>query len=103
MPGSLAIIGASFDSARRGRAIGIWSGASSVASGLGLVLGGWLVDRASWRAVFFLNLPLAAATVAIALWKVPESRDRRAGLGASRSVGGWTGRERRSPPPASAG
>ncbi len=75
VPGSLAIISASFDDAGRGRAIGIWAGYTSIMAAFGQTLAGWLVDVASWRAIFWLNLPLAVATVAIAAWHVPESRD----------------------------
>jgi EmrB/QacA subfamily drug resistance transporter len=77
-PGSLAIISAAFSSAERGRAIGTWSGFTAITSALGPVLGGWLVESVSWRWIFFLNLPLAATVVAIALWRVPESRDQEA-------------------------
>ena len=75
VPGSLAIISASFDSERRGRAIGTWSGFTSITSALGPVLGGWLVQFASWRWVFFINVPLAAIVLAVLFWRVPESRD----------------------------
>ena len=75
VPGSLAIISASFPSERRGRAIGTWSGFSAITTAIGPVFGGWLVQHVSWRAVFFLNLPIAAAVLVIALWHVPESRD----------------------------
>jgi len=75
VPGSLAIISASFDGARRGKAIGTWSGFTTVTSALGPVLGGWLVQNASWRWVFFINIPLAALTLALVFWHVPESRD----------------------------
>jgi EmrB/QacA subfamily drug resistance transporter len=78
VPGSLALLSASFDAGRRGRAIGTWSGWTAITAAVGPVLGGWLVDRASWRWIFFLNLPLAAAVVALAAWKVPESRDPEA-------------------------
>jgi EmrB/QacA subfamily drug resistance transporter len=74
-PGSLAIISASFDAEQRGRAIGTWSGFTSITTALGPVLGGWLVEHASWRFVFFLNVPLAVVVVAITVWRVPESRD----------------------------
>lgn len=76
VPGSLAIISASFPRNQRGRAIGTWSGFSAITTAIGPVLGGWLIENVSWRAVFFINLPLAAAVVLIALWHVPESRDK---------------------------
>ncbi|MDR6409321.1 MFS transporter [Paraburkholderia terricola] len=74
VPSSLAIIGAVFDDAERGRAIGTWAGVGSITSALGPVAGGWLVDAFSWRAIFFLNVPIACATVALALVAVPDSR-----------------------------
>lgn len=76
VPGSLAIISASFGEGQRGRAIGTWSGFSAITTAIGPVLGGWLVEHFTWRAVFFLNLPFAAAVVLISLWRVPESRER---------------------------
>ena len=78
-PGSLAIIGAAFSEDRRGQAIGTWSSFTAVAAALGPVLGGLLIQQASWRWVFFLNLPLAAIVLGIALWHVPESRDEAPG------------------------
>jgi EmrB/QacA subfamily drug resistance transporter len=77
VPGSLAIISASFDEKSRGRAIGTWSGFTAITTALGPALGGWLIEHGSWRLVFFLNLPLAAAVVVISLWRVPESRGSR--------------------------
>src|SRR5437868_12319992 len=74
VPGSLAIISASFPEQERGRAIGTWSGFSAITTALGPVLGGWLIQRASWRWIFFINLPLAAAVIVISLFHVPESR-----------------------------
>ncbi len=79
VPGSLAIISTSFDEKNRGQAIGIWSGFTAITTAVGPVLGGWLVQHASWRWVFFLNLPIAAAVVAISLWRIPESRSSSAG------------------------
>ena len=74
VPGSLAIISASFDEQRRGQAIGTWSGFTSVTSVIGPVLGGWLIQVASWRWVFFLNVPLAIIVLIVVFWRVPESR-----------------------------
>jgi EmrB/QacA subfamily drug resistance transporter len=73
-PGSLALIGALFPKDERGRAIGIWSGASGVASAMGPLLGGWFVDALSWRWVFFINVPIAAATMLLLTAGVPETR-----------------------------
>jgi EmrB/QacA subfamily drug resistance transporter len=75
VPGSLALISASFPDSERGRAIGTWSGFTSITAALGPVLGGWLVEHGSWRWVFFINLPLAAVVVSITLWRIPESRN----------------------------
>src|SRR5579883_321132 len=73
VPGSLAIISASFDSKQRGQAIGTWSGFTSITSAIGPVLGGWLVQYASWRWVFFINVPVAVIVLTILFWRVPES------------------------------
>ena len=75
VPGSLAIISASFEGERRGKAIGTWSGFSGITAALGPILGGYLVENVSWRAAFLINVPLAAVVVFIALRHVPESRD----------------------------
>ena len=74
VPGSLAIISSSFDEKSRGQAIGTWSGFTAITTALGPVLGGWLVQHASWRWVFFINLPLAAVVIVLSLQHVPESR-----------------------------
>ena len=74
-PGSLAIIQATFAPEDRPRAVGAWSGLGGVASAVGPILGGWLVQTAGWRWVFLLNLPLAAAVVAVTVRHVPETRD----------------------------
>lgn len=79
VPASLSIISSGFDPDDRGRAIGAWSGLAAVAGAVGPLLGGWLVDAASWRLIFFLNVPLAAVAAAIALRHVPETRDDEAG------------------------
>ena len=79
VPGSLSIISASFDEKTRGQAIGTWSGFTAITMAVGPVLGGWLIEHASWRWAFFINLPVAAAVIAISLWHVPESRGVAAG------------------------
>ena len=76
VPGSLAIISNSFSEQERGRAIGIWSGFSAITTGIGPVLGGWLIEHVSWRAVFFINVPLALAVILISLRHVAENSDR---------------------------
>jgi EmrB/QacA subfamily drug resistance transporter len=73
VPGSLAIISAAFPTAQRGKAIGTWSGFTGITAAIGPVLGGWLVQHFSWRWVFFINLPIAAAVIMISLLFVPES------------------------------
>ncbi|WP_118180376.1 MFS transporter [Paraburkholderia phosphatilytica] len=73
VPSGLAIIGAVFEGEARGRAIGTWAGVGAITSAVGPVAGGWLVDAFSWRAIFFLNVPLAAVTIALAVSSVPNS------------------------------
>ena len=75
VPGSLAIISATFGDAERGRAIGTWSGFSAITAAIGPVSGGWLIEHVSWRAVFFLNVPLAAIVLVLSLRFMNESRD----------------------------
>jgi len=74
VPGSLAIISASFPHNQRGRAIGTWSGFTSITAAVGPVLGGFLIEHGSWRWVFFINVPLAVIVLALTFWHVPESR-----------------------------
>jgi EmrB/QacA subfamily drug resistance transporter len=90
VPGSLAIISTSFDEKSRGPAIGTWSGFTAITTAIGPVLGGWLVEHASWRWVFFLNLPIAAVVVVISLWRIPESPSVSAGRLDSPSID-WPG------------
>ena len=73
-PGSLAMIEASFCRQDRPRAIGAWSGMTGVATASGPLLGGYLVEAVSWRAAFYINLPLGAFVVLFAR-HVPETRD----------------------------
>ncbi|HSL00056.1 MAG TPA: MFS transporter [Rubrobacteraceae bacterium] len=75
IPGSLAIISASFSEENRGKAIGTWSGFSGITAAIGPVVGGFLIDNVSWRAAFLINIPLAALVLFIAIRRVPESRD----------------------------
>jgi EmrB/QacA subfamily drug resistance transporter len=74
VPGSLAVLRACFHPDDQAAAVGAWSGLSGVTTAVGPLLGGWLIDAASWRWVFFLNLPLAGVAVAAALRAIPESR-----------------------------
>jgi EmrB/QacA subfamily drug resistance transporter len=77
-PASLAMLGATFDEHERSHAIGIWAGAGALTSAAGPVLGGWLVDQVSWRAIFLLNVPLAVAAAGLAIFFACESRDDEA-------------------------
>lgn len=80
VPGSLAIISASFSEKDRGRAIGTWSGFTAITAAVGPVIGGWLIERASWRWAFFINLPLALIVLVLTFWHVPESRNPQAAV-----------------------
>lgn len=75
VPGSLSLIDASVRASDRGRAVGMWAGLAGVSTAVGPFVGGWLVDAASWRWVFLLNLPFAIAALWVTLRHVPESRD----------------------------
>src|SRR5262249_42803183 len=79
VPGSLALISANFSEERRGRAIGTWSGFTAITAAIGSVFGGWLIERGSWRWVFFINLPLGLIVLVVGLLKVPESKGAEAG------------------------
>jgi EmrB/QacA subfamily drug resistance transporter len=87
MPNSLAILGATFTGAAKGRAIGIWAATGAAMGALGPVLGGSLIDFVSWRAIFLLNLPLAAGAILLAWRYVPRDEDR----GEQQSPLDWTG------------
>ena len=73
IPNSLAIIGAVFNEKERGPAIGTWAGVAAIMTAVGPVAGGWLVDVLSWRAIFFINVPLACITIALAIMSIPNS------------------------------
>ena len=75
VPGSLSIISATFNDAERGRAIGTWSGFSAITTAIGPVIGGWLIQHVSWRAAFFINVPLAAIVLFLSLRFMDESKD----------------------------
>lgn len=81
-PGSLAILQSSFDAESRSRAIGAWSGLGGIAGATGPFIGGWIVEQASWRFVFLINLPFALVVIAVALRHVPESSNP----GATRTI-----------------
>ena len=74
VPASLAMLGAAYSEKDRGKAVGAWSALTSIAAAIGPAVGGWLVQAISWRAVFLLNLPIAAAVLGIALRRVRDSR-----------------------------
>jgi len=76
VPGSLAILSSSFKGDQRGRAIGVWAAFTPIAAALGPILGGWLVENASWRWVFFINVPLAIVVLTISSHCMLESRDQ---------------------------
>jgi EmrB/QacA subfamily drug resistance transporter len=76
MPSSLAILGASFSGEARGRAIGIWASVGALMAAVGPVLGGWLIDTVGWRAIFLINLPLAAGAIVLASMYVIDARDK---------------------------
>jgi EmrB/QacA subfamily drug resistance transporter len=75
MPNSLAVLGQSFSGAAKGRAIGIWASVGAIAGAVGPVLGGWLIDLGSWRGIFLLNVPLAAAAIGLAWRHIPRDSD----------------------------
>ena len=75
MPNSLAILGSTFSGEEKGRAIGIWAAVGAVMGAIGPVVGGWLIDLGNWRAIFLINVPLAAAAVLLAWAHVPDDRD----------------------------
>ena len=79
VPGSLALISANFSQGERGRAIGTWSGFTSITAAIGPVLGGWFTEHGSWRWVFFINLPVGIIVLLLAMWKVPESKSDQQG------------------------
>jgi len=77
-PASLAMLGATFDEHERSQAIGIWAGAGALTMAAGPLVGGWLVDQISWRAIFLLNVPLAIAAAGLVLRFGCESSDPHA-------------------------
>jgi EmrB/QacA subfamily drug resistance transporter len=78
VPGSLALISAAYPEEKRGAAIGTWSAMTSIAAAIGPVLGGWVVAHASWRWIFFFNVPVGAAVAVLATRRVADSRDESA-------------------------
>ncbi len=78
MPATLSIISNAFPPAERGKAIGTWAGVSAIALALGPLVGGWLTEDVTWRAIFFINVPVAAIAIAVTLFSTHESRDETA-------------------------
>ena len=79
MPATLSIVTNAFPPAERGKAIGTWAGVSALALAIGPVLGGFLTEDVSWRAIFFINLPVGVGAVLATLFAVRESRDDTVG------------------------
>lgn len=88
LPCSLAILGESFDGEARGRAIGIWAASGAIMGAIGPVIGGWLIDVTGWRAIFLINLPLALAAIALAIFfvRAPQSDNPKQSLDVGGSV-----------------
>lgn len=82
LPVSLAIVSSTFEGRQRGTAIGVWGGVSGLATAIGPVVGGLLVEKVSWQSIFYLNIPIGVIGVALSAWAIRESRDERA----SRSI-----------------
>jgi MFS family permease len=97
MPNSLAILGATFQGEAKGRAVGIWAATGAAVGAAGPVLGGWLIDLGSWRGIFLINVPLAAAAIVLAWRYIPADRclrvqplDLSGGLWATFGLGALT-------------
>src|SRR5262245_16419690 len=78
MPATLSIITNAFPPSERGKAIGTWAGVSAIALALGPLVGGWLTEDVTWRAIFFINVPVAVVAVIVTLFAAHESRDETA-------------------------
>ena len=87
MPATLSIITQTFPAEQRGMAIGTWAGVSAMALAIGPVLGGFLTESVSWRAIFFINPPIAAIAIAVTLFATRESRDETVGRTRSTTPG----------------
>lgn len=77
LPNSLALLNSAYEGEARGRAVGIWAAAGAISAAIAPLIGGWLVDHVGWPSIFYINIPFAAVSIAVALWKVPESKDRQ--------------------------
>jgi MFS family permease len=89
VPGSLTLISSNFPQERRGRAIGTWSGFTSITAAIGPVLGGWFIEHGSWRWAFFINVPLGLIVAAFALWKIRKAEAQIREPGPTGSVVCW--------------
>ena len=99
MPATLSIVTNAFQPHERGKAIGTWAGVSALALAIGPVVGGLLTEHVSWRAIFYLNIPVAVGAVAATLFAVRESRDETVGREVDYlGVGTLTGRAHRAGP-----
>ena len=78
LPNSLALLNAAYDGEGRGRAVGIWAAAGAASAAIAPLIGGWLVENVGWPSIFYINLPLAAGAILIALKFVGESQDKGA-------------------------
>ncbi len=78
LPNSLALLNAAYDGEKRGRAVGIWAAAGAASAAVAPLIGGWLVDHAGWPSIFYINLPLAAGAILLALRFVAESKNKGA-------------------------
>jgi EmrB/QacA subfamily drug resistance transporter len=76
LPNSLALLNSAYEGEARGRAVGIWAAAGAISAAIAPLIGGWLVDHTGWPSIFYINLPFAAAAIAVALAKVPEAKDK---------------------------
>ena len=79
LPNSLALLNAAYSGEKRGRAVGIWAAAGAAAAAIAPLIGGWLVDSVGWPAIFYINLPLAAGAIMLAVRFVEESSEAGAG------------------------
>jgi EmrB/QacA subfamily drug resistance transporter len=75
LPNSLALLGSAYSGEGRGKAIGSWAAATTITAAIGPLIGGWLIEAIGWRAIFYINLPLASVAVALAVWRVAETRE----------------------------
>jgi MFS family permease len=75
LPNSLALLNSAYEGEARGRAVGIWAAAGAISAAIAPLIGGWLVSHAGWPAIFYINLPFAAAAIAVAYFRVAEAKN----------------------------